>query len=284
MSPIVYCRQKIKHCQQTSILAYPFLSSEQRNALCCLHAYQQELNEVVDNCFDIDVAVITLKWWEDQTKLLYQQDKIPDHPVLQILQKAISQFELPESEILMLIQVKKQLLTFSRFNDQNSLNEFAIHSGYIYGRLSTRVLGFKSAASLTYADQAGKLYVLSYIFSKIGADAKKGKLYLPIDLLQQFNIPAQVILNNMGSSQFNALMSFLIQKLKQQYDEALKLLPVEDKNKQKPSLTQLACSYALLEEIRMDGVENLLRYQLVLPKPRQFRIAMKVALWGFRMA
>ncbi|MDF7675888.1 squalene/phytoene synthase family protein [Neisseriaceae bacterium ESL0693] len=282
MLPLDYCRQKIKNHPQCGIVGFPFLSVAKRSALLAVHAYATEITAITENYSDRNVALTTLQWWQEQTADLYRKSDQPAHPVLQLLKPAIRQFNLPQAELLVLLQSKQYLLTRSRFSDMEELIKYVRQAGYASGRLTSRILGFQTDETLDYADLVGQVLFMSHLISRIGADARQGRLYLPVKELQTANVPAALILNHQGSNEFNQLMAKLIETLKATHLEAASILPAVDKRRQKLSLAQLACSYALLEEISRDGVANLLRYQLNLPRPRQFRIALKTTLWGLR--
>ena len=120
------------------------------------------------------------------------------------------------------------------------------------------------------------------IYSRIGADTRLGKLYIPVELLQQFNVPAHLVLNRHGGVEFTALMNAWLATLKQQFNSALALLPSADNRRQRPSLAMLSVAWAQLNEIEQDGLQNIMQYQLVVPRPRQQRLFWKTWLCGFR--
>lgn len=264
------------------ITRFPLLSRQQRSALTALHAYAQELTDVVNQCSEHHVAMTALNWWQEQIPMLYQAAKVEiSHPVLRLLQPAIEQFELPQAELMTVIKGKSQALMQDRYADLAKLEQFIQPNSYLFGRLTSRILGISSEQTLEYADAAGRLCLMSLLISSVGTDACKSLIYLPVSELEKFNITEDMILNHTGGQMFEQYIAVITQQLRQQFRKTVQLLPHADKKRQKASVAQLACYYALLSEISQDGVANILRYQLALPRPRQFRIALKTGLFGF---
>ena len=261
---------------------FPFLSSVQRHALIALYALQQELNDVVEDCSDANVALTTLRWWEQQLDKLYNSDSVPEHPLLQALKPFITRYSLPLAEILALPDALRTQLTQARFQNMEQLCHYSKLAGMVQGRLTSRVLGFSAEQTLDFADKVGEICQLVMIYSRIGADTRLGKLYIPVELLQQFNVPAHLVLNRHGGVEFTALMNAWLATLKQQFNFALALLPSADNRRQRPSLAMLSVAWAQLNEIEQDGLQNIMQYQLVVPRPRQQRLFWKTWLCGFR--
>ncbi|PIT16787.1 hypothetical protein BGI33_03485 [Snodgrassella alvi] len=282
MQPLEYCYQKICHSRNAMAFRFPFLSRAQRQALVVLYALQQELREVVQDCSEANVALTTLNWWQQQISQLYADKAMQEHPLMQALQPLIAEYALPQSELQALIKAHCTELTQARFQDMKQLRQYACQAGMVQGRLGSRVLGFTEQQTLEFAEKAGELCQSVKLFSQIGADARQGRLYIPVAMLQQFNVPAHQILNAHGSAEFMSLLSTWLVELKRQFKSIVALLPQADKYRQRSSLAMLAISSALLEEIEQDGLANVLQYQLIVPRPRQQRLFWKTWLCGFR--
>jgi 15-cis-phytoene synthase len=261
---------------------FPFLSRVQRQALVVLYALQQELLEVVQDCTEANLALTTLNWWQQQISLLYVDKAMPEHPLMQALQSFIAVYALPQSELMALVNAHYTELTLARFQDMNQLRQYACQTGMVQGRLSSRVLGFTEQQTLVFAEKVGELCQTVKLFSQIGADARLGRLYIPVAMLQEFNVPASVVLNGHGSAEFMALLNTWLAELKGQFKSVVTLLPRVDKYRQRASLAILAIAAALLREIEQDGLVNILQYQLIVPRPRQQRLFWKTWLCGFR--
>ena len=115
---------------------------------------------------------------------------------------------------------------------------------------------------------------LTNIIRDVGDDARRGRIYLPMSELKQFDVKAQEILNRGYSERFTALMKFQADRAHRCYDEALALLPERDRAAQKPGLMMANIYRTLLREIEADHFQ-VLHQRTSLTPLRKIWIAMK---------
>ena len=113
----------------------------------------------------------------------------------------------------------------------------------------------------------------------MGEDALRGRIYLPISELQQFDVKAHEILQRQHSPNFVALMQFQAERALRLYDEALALLPAADQRAQKPGLMMASIYRTLLREIQADGFQ-VLHQRVSLTPLRKFWLAWKTQAFG----
>ena len=68
-------------------------------------------------------------------------------------------------------------------------------------------------------------FQLTNIIRDVGEDARRGRIYLPIDELQRFEVPAATILDARYSDNFRRLIEFQIERAENLYEQALAALP-----------------------------------------------------------
>ena len=125
----------------------------------------------------------------------------------------------------------------------------------------------------------GLAFQLTNIIRDVGEDAIRGRVYLPVSELQQFDVKAHEILNRKYSDRFTALMKFQAERAQRLYDEALALLPAADRHSQKPGLMMASIYRTLLSEIERDGFQ-VLHQRVSLTPLRKFWLAWKVQALG----
>ena len=247
-----------------------------------LYAYCRELDDVADDCADPAVAAQTLAWWRQDAAKVFHGVALPEHPVNQAMREVAPAYGLPENELTAVIDGVEMDLTPARYADFAALQQYCQRVAGVVGRLIARILGFQDAAVLDYADKMGLALQLTNIIRDVGEDAVAGRIYLPVEDLQRFNVPAADLLQRRNSQEFAELMAFQVARARQTYSEAVALLPAAERRGQKAGLVMAAIYYALLNEIERDGAANVLRYKLAIPKPRKARIALKTWLLGFK--
>ena len=220
-----------------------------------LYAFCRELDDVADDSSNPAVAQAALNWWRaDLAKAFTEQ--MPEHPVNQALKTVLCSFALPHGEFSELIDGMQMDLEQARYNSFDDLKLYCRRAAGVVGCLIARILGFTQPQTLEYADKMGLALQLTNIIRDVGEDARKGRIYLPVEDMQRFGVPASVVMRSAPTPEFAALMAF--------------------------GLIMAAIYYALLNEIEHDGAENVLTYKIAIPSPRKKRIALKTWLFGFR--
>src|SRR4029079_19706841 len=105
------------------------------------------------------------------------------------------------------------------------------------------------------------------------------RIYLPVNELQQFDVKAHEILQRKHSERFVALMRFQAQRAHALYDEAMALLPAEDRRPQKPGLMMASIYRTLLREIEAETCQ-VLHQRISLTPVRKLWLAWKVQALG----
>ncbi|HHX2510912.1 TPA: presqualene diphosphate synthase HpnD [Neisseria subflava] len=281
MLALDYCRQKAAESHSSFLSGFRFLSVEKRNAITVLYAFCRELDDVVDGCTDPNVAQITLNWWRSDLEKVFNNE-MPEHPVHQALKDIRAIFDLPKNEFEALIDGMQMDLEQARYGSFDDLKLYCHRVAGVVGCLIARILGFSNPKTLEYADKMGLALQLTNIIRDVGEDARQGRIYLPIEEMQKFDVPANVIMQCKPTDNFAKLMQFQVDRARETYREAMLLLPAADKKSQKVGLIMAAIYYALLNEIDRDGAQNVLTYKIAIPSPRKKRIALKTWLFGFK--
>jgi phytoene synthase len=127
----------------------------------------------------------------------------------------------------------------------------------VVGQVAAEIFGYRNRQTLKYAHELGLAFQLTNIIRDVGEDARRGRIYLPLEELEQFGVKPAEILNRQHSERFEQLMEFQYQRAARAYEQALAWLPQEDRKAQRAGLAMAAIYRALLEEIRRDGFHVL---------------------------
>ena len=190
------------------------------------------------------------------------------------LKEVREHFNLPVEYFNEIIDGMAMDLEYSRYPDFKSLSLYCYRVAGVVGLLSAEIFGYSDRKTLRYATELGTALQLTNIIRDVGEDARRGRIYLPVDELQQFNVPAADIMNARETPEFVALMQFQANRAQSYYDKALETLPVADRSAQRPGLIMAAVYRTLLEEITNDGFK-VLQQKTALPPLRKLWIALK---------
>ncbi len=277
MSPDEYCQQKAVQSGSSFYYSFLFLPTERRRAITALYAFCREVDDTVDECTDITIARNKLIWWRKEVQATLNGN--PSHPVMQALQPHMTSYTLDGKHLQAIIDGMEMDLDQTRYLDFTGLKRYCWHVASVVGILSASIFGATRPETLQYAEKLGLAFQLTNIIRDVGEDARKGRIYLPVNELQQFNVTAADILNARHSENFEKLMRFQAERAHALYEEAFALLPAADRRSQRPGLMMAAIYRALLNEIQQDGF-HVLDQRVSLTPIRKLWLAWKTYVFG----
>ena len=255
MTPDEYCQQKAAQSGSSFYYSFLFLPIRQRRAITALYAFCREVDDVVDECHDPQIAATKLAWWRLELDRLYTGQ--PGHPVTQALLPVLAEFNLPQEQLLEIIDGMEMDLQQSRYLDFKALSLYCYRVASVVGLLAAEIFGYQDRRTQKYAHDLGMAFQLTNIIRDVGEDARMGRVYLPIDELQRFEVPVADILNARYTDNFRRLMEFQIERAEHYYTQAMAELPVADRRTQRSGLIMAAIYRTLLDEIKRDGCQVL---------------------------
>ena len=270
MTPDEYCQQKAAASGSSFYNSFRFLPSNRRRAITALYAYCREVDDVVDECSDAQIAATKLAWWRQELDRLYAGQ--PEHPVTRALQPVLVEFNLPQELLLEIIDGMAMDLQQTRYADFTALSLYCYRVASVVGLLAAEIFGYTERQTQKYAHDLGMAFQLTNIIRDVGEDARRGRIYLPLDELQRFEVPVDDILNARQTDNFRRLMEFQIERAEHYYAQAMSELPAVDRKAQRPGLVMAAIYRTLLDEIKRDGCQ-VLRQRISLPPLRKLWIA-----------
>jgi len=271
-SPEHYVQEKAAGSGSSFYYAFLFLPPERRAAITAFYAFCREVDDVVDETSDPGVAATKLAWWRTEVQRAFSGE--PTHPVMKALMPHVALYQITPAHLLAVIEGCEMDLQQSRYLDYPGLKRYCHLVAGIVGEVAARIFGQTEAATTAYAHQMGLAFQLTNIIRDVGDDARRGRIYLPIDELKQFDVKAHEILNRGYSERFTALMKFQAERAHQAYDQALALLPAADARAQKPGLMMANIYRTLLREIEAAEFQ-VLHQRISLTPVRKLWIAMK---------
>jgi phytoene synthase len=177
--------------------------------------------------------------------------------VTQALQAASAEFNLPQEQLQEIVDGMEMDLQQSRYLDFKALSLYCYRVASVVGLLAAEIFGYQDRRTQKYAHDLGLAFQLTNIIRDVGEDARMGRIYLPIDELQRFEVTAADILNARHSDNFRRLMDFQVERAESYYAQAIDALPAADRRAQRPGLVMAAIYRTLLDEIKRDGCQVL---------------------------
>ncbi len=259
MTPQQYVQDKAAKSGSSFYYAFLFLPSPRRAAITAFYAFCREVDDVVDGVVEPSVAASKLQWWRTEVRGAFAG--APTHPVTQALLPHAAPFSITADHLLAVVDGCQIDLDQNRFLDWAALRRYCHLVAGIVGEVAANIFGRTDARTLDYAHRLGLAMQLTNIIRDVGDDARRGRIYLPLDELQRYGVDAHELLKRDPpwgySDRFTALMRFQAERAHATFDDAIAQLPDADRAAQKPGLMMANIYRALLREVEAQGFRVL---------------------------
>ena len=281
MTPQQYVQDKAAKSGSSFYYAFLFLPPPRRAAITAFYAFCREVDDVVDEVSDPAVAAAKLAWWRQEVAAAYAGR--PSHPVMQALMPLAADYGITAAHLQAVIEGCQTDLEQTRFLDFPGLQRYCHLVAGIVGEVAANIFGRTTETTVQYAHKLGLAMQLTNIIRDVGDDARRGRIYLPVNELQRFDVKSHELLKREApwgyGDRFTALMKFQADRAHACYDEALALLPEADRAAQKPGLMMANIYRTLLREIETQGFQ-VLHQRTSLTPLRKLWIATRTHLSG----
>ena len=272
-TPEHYVQEKAAKSGSSFYYAFLFLPPPRRAAITAFYAFCREVDDVVDETSDVGVAATKLAWWRSEVAKAFAGQP-SQHPVLQALMPHAPLYNITAAHLHAVIDGCEMDLQQSRYLDFPGLQRYCHLVAGIVGEVAASIFGQTTPQTTAYAHKLGLAFQLTNNIRDVGDDARRRRIYLPVNELKQFDVKANEVLNRGYSERFTALMKFQADRAHRTYDEALALLPDADRRAQKPGLMMANIYRTLLREIEANQFQ-VLHQRISLTPVRKLWIAMQ---------
>ena len=251
MSPDQYCEDRAAASGSSFYYSFLFLPTARRRAIVALYAFCREVDDVVDEAGDRDVARRKLDWWREELDACFRAE--PSHPVTRALQPALQEYNLPAEYFQEIVDGMAMDLEQQRYESFSELALYCHRVAGVVGLLSAEIFGYRQRETLKYAESLGTAFQLTNIIRDVREDARRGRIYLPLDEMHEYRVNPQNVISGIADEGLPALLQNQAHRARDYYRRALAQLPEEDRYAQRSGLIMAAIYQALLAEIESDG-------------------------------
>jgi len=129
-------------------------------------------------------------------------------PVTHVLANVVRRYQIPESELLELVDGVELDFFRKRYRSWDELEGYCRLVASVVGRMCVRIFGFEDAAALERADELGLALQLTNILRDVREDAEMDRIYLPREDLERFGVTERELLEGTPSERWRALVAF----------------------------------------------------------------------------
>src|SRR6201996_7344073 len=272
-----YCQQKAAPPGSSSYYALRQAPAGRQPLLTALFALRREFEETVKETSDPTVGRTKLAWWQKEAAALAAGE--PSHPVSKALAAHWPNAHAEYPALQTLLAGFEMDLDQARYLDYPNLRRYVDSVGGTFASVVARATAKDPQAAAHWAAPLGQALMLAEFVVELGNDARHGRIYIPIDEMQRFNVTAADLINRRYSDAFTDLMRFQTTRARDAIDTALAALPGAERRTQRTLRALAALALALLDEIERDGY-HVLHQRIALTPIRKLWVAWRAARRG----
>jgi presqualene diphosphate synthase len=178
----------VKNSGSSFLLGMMSLPHERRLGMFGLYAFCRVVDDIADSNLEAEQRLAMLETWREHTSDLFKGTAT--HPVMELLLPSVIQFDLRELDFHSIIEGMemdaKQTIHAPTWEE---LDMYCDCVASAVGRVSVRIFGETSEASRDVAYHLGRALQLTNILRDIDEDAVRGRLYMPLEALEEKGIP-----------------------------------------------------------------------------------------------
>ncbi|MBE9177357.1 phytoene synthase [Oculatella sp. LEGE 06141] len=224
------CRQITAEYSKTFYLGTLLMPEAKRRAIWAIYVWCRRTDELVDGPRADLTTDATLDHWEQNLEALFAGHPMDDLDVALI--DTLERFPMDIQPFRDMIAGQRMDLYRSRYSTFEDLNLYCYRVAGTVGLMSAAVMGVDPNSGSTpwqsperrnpesEAIALGIANQLTNILRDVGEDARRGRIYIPLEDLAQFNYTEEDLLNGVVDDRWRELMRFQIQRARQFYTQA----------------------------------------------------------------
>ncbi|MEA3274829.1 MAG: squalene/phytoene synthase family protein [Pseudomonadota bacterium] len=166
-----------------------FSPARLRDDLAALLAWRHEVRAILDRVSDPGVARLKLQWWREELERSYGGE--PRHPLSKVLQPVLKRHGLPAAGFERMSDEVEREILHRQPTDEAALDAACKRDQGALFELLARCHGLTDADSLDAARRLGGFCARVYLIRDSGALLRRGRSFLPGDLLQAQGVSAE---------------------------------------------------------------------------------------------
>ena len=255
------CRTIAQREAKNFYYAFRVLPEHKRNAMCAVYAFMRRADDISDDeslpvAERREVMGAWLGAWREARK-----SGVSDDPVFLALNDTQKRFAIPDALLEDLVrgttmdlepraEAEGELQTYATFKD---LYQYCYLVASVVGLVCIRIFGYTDPQAEKLAEETGAAFQLTNILRDVKEDAERGRIYLPLDLLDEFGVSVdRVKMLASGAAMLpneRAMLQSLGSQAEGYYRSADRLLPLIDADSRAALWVLVTIYHGLLHKI-----------------------------------
>jgi phytoene synthase len=240
------CAQITRRSRSSFYYAFILLPPERRRALYAVYAFCRFIDDIADDESIREPAAL-LKRWREELERVYAG--VPTRALSRALADSAHRFAIPRELFEEIIAGVEMDLSTKRYQTFAELRPYCYRVASALGLICIEIFGYRNPSAKLYAENLGLALQLTNILRDVREDAERGRIYLPLEDLERFNVSEDEILRGVYSANFVSLMDFEAKRAQELYAAAQSALAPEDRSTLLTAEAMRLIYAALLERI-----------------------------------
>jgi 15-cis-phytoene synthase len=220
------CARITRQSSSNFYYAFKLLPNERRRALYATYAFCRFVDDIADDVQVREPAVL-LEHWREELERVYNGN--PTRAISRALASSVRRFSIPRRYFDEIIDGVEMDLTRKRYRTFAELRLYCYRVASAVGLICIEIFGYRNPQARIYAENLGLAFQLTNIIRDVREDAGRGRIYLPLEDLERFEVKQDEVLAGLHSTRFERLMEFEARRAHDFYREAERTLPPEDR-------------------------------------------------------
>jgi phytoene synthase len=220
------CAAITRRASSNFYYAFMLLPRRRRCALYSVYAFCRFVDDIADDGGLKNAAAMLARWRQELDSVF---GGTPTRAISRALSESVRRFNIPRRYFDEVIDGVEMDLSQRRYATFASLCLYCRRVASAVGLISIEIFGYRNQSARVYAERLGIACQLTNIIRDVSEDAARGRIYLPLEDLERFDVSESEILNSAYTPRFRQLIEFEAQRAREYYRKAEEALADEDR-------------------------------------------------------
>ncbi len=270
-----FCGEMARREAKNFYWGFISLPHDQRIAIYALYDFARQVDDEVDGAPVPELIPERLAEQRERVRrCTVPADVRRGDPVMQVLCKAVSRYDIPQSELQELIDGVERDCLCTRYESWDELREYCRLVASVVGRMCVRIFGYTDEAALERADDLGLAMQLTNILRDVREDALMGRVYLPQEDLRRFGVRENDLTGGSPGQAWTNLIAFETDRARALFESGYHVMRYIPRRAGACVQTMAGIYEGILQKIERDPALPL-RERAALSRSEKLRVVMK---------
>ena len=222
-----YCQNLATTHYENFHVASWFLPARLRPHFHSIYAYCRIADDLGDEVGNREQSLALLDLWGRELDACYQGQA--RHPVFVALAETIRACDIPQQPFADLLTAFRQDQNVARYPSMDDVLEYCRYSANPVGRLVLYACGYRAPEMFLLSDFTCTALQLANFWQDIHSDYARGRIYLPLDDMQNYGVEEPTIARRDPTLAFRELVRHQVGYARQLFIKGLPLIDMVDR-------------------------------------------------------